>query len=307
MKNYIYMVLIASSLFTACQKDLTVAEPTVNIVLTNPRSTIADTLVFKLGDTCKFAIDGYADNITFWGGTNGNNYAFKNRTRAFGKLNLSFTSTAQWGAQTNTLQVLAISKLASRDSATVVNANWTNITSRTPLATSATAVNTGNVNLTDLVTGAEDSLFIAFKYTGITGSTQRTWTITNYILKNEGSNFSSTISSLPSDISYWVRYGNVWTPANARWTATSSALTIVGGGATAPSNTSWLVSKPIYVGRITPDVFTATVKNLTSSETNAYAYTYPTTGTYKATFVAFNNTVNEQKTVIKEFFIKITP
>lgn len=304
--KYLFNICVLTVLFfAACKKDLTTDAPTAGINIINARSSIGDTLVFKLGDTCKFALDGYADNIAFWGGTVGNKYEYRNRAMVQGIPTLSFTSTAQFGAQTNTLQVLATNKLPSRDSATVVNAAWTNITARTPLATSATAVNTGNVNLADLVSGVNDSLFIAFKYSGLTGSTQRTWTITNYTVNNVLSDYSFNLGSLASDNAYWTRYGNVWTPANARWVPTTTALTIVGGAAIAPTNTSWIVSKALYVGRVSPDISTATVKNITASATTAYAYKYAAVGKYKATFVAYNVNPNESKSTLKEFNIKV--
>ncbi len=305
MKYLFNICLLAGLIFTACKKDLTTDAPTAGINLVNARSTIGDTLVFKLGDTCRFAFDGYADNIAFWSGTVGNKYEYRDRAMALGTPTLSFTSTAQFGTQTNTLQVLATNKLPSRDSTTVVNAAWTNITARTPLATSATAVNTGNVNLSDLVSGANDSLFIAFKYSGVTGSTQRTWTITNYTVNNVLSDYTYNLASLVNDNAYWTRYGNVWTPASARWVPTTTALTIVGGTATAPTNTSWIVSKALYVGRVSPDISTATVKNITASATKAYTYKYLAAGKYKATFVSYNVNPNENKTAVKEFNIKV--
>lgn len=305
MKYLFNICLLAGLFFTACKKELTTDAPTAGINLVNARSTIGDTLVFKLGDTCKFALDGYADNIAFWAGTVGNKYEYRDRAMALGVPTLSFTSTAQFGVQANTLQVLATNKLPSRDSATVVNAAWTNITARTPLATSATAVNTGNVNLSDLVSGVNDSLFIAFKYSGLTGSTQRTWTITNYTVNNVLSDYSYNLAALANDNAYWTRYGNVWTPASARWVPTTTALTIVGGAATAPTNTSWIVSKALYVGRVSPDISTATVKNITASATTSYAYKYLAAGKYRATFVSYNVNPNESKTAVKEFNIKV--
>jgi Domain of unknown function (DUF5017) len=305
MKYLFNICLLAGLSFTACKKDLTTDAPTAGINLNNARSAIGDTLVFKLGDTCRFSLDGYADNIVFWAGTVGNKYEYRDRAMAQGIPTLSFTSTAQFGTQTNTLQVLATNKLPSRDSATVVNAGWTNITDRTPLATSATAVNTGNINLSDLVNGINDSLFIAFKYSGVTGSTQRTWTITNYTVNNVLADYSYNLGSLANDNAYWTRYGNVWNPATARWVPTTTALTIIGGAATAPTNTSWIVSKALYVGRVSPDVSTATVKNITASATTAYAYKYGTVGKYRATFVSYNVNPNVSKTSIKEFNIKV--
>ncbi|WP_316798113.1 DUF5017 domain-containing protein [Pedobacter frigidisoli] len=306
MKKILYISFLLSIVIMACKKEITAEAPTVDFTVRNAKSTIGDTLVFKLGDTCKFDVSGYADNIAHWSGIVGNNYDNRNRTSALGKLILTFSTTMQFGTQANTFKVLAIKNLASLDSATVVNANWTDITSRTTLATSATAVSTGNVDVTDLVSSADDVLYLAFKYSGVTGSTQRTWVISNYSLTNIGSDFSYVLSNLANDASYWTRYGNVWTPTSARWTATSSALTIVGGAATLPTNTSWIITKPLYVGRITQDIPTATVKNLASAAVTYYEYKYAAVGTYKSTFAYFSNTKDNTNAGSKNFYIKIT-
>lgn len=304
--KYLFNILLLSGMcLVACKKDLTTDQPNVNITLLNNRSTVGDTLVFKLGDTCKFAMTGYADNIVFWSGQGGNKYEYRERAMQLGIPTLSFTSAAQYGTQTNTLQVLATNKLPAMDSATVVNAAWTNITSRATLSNSATPVNSGNVNLSDLVSGVNDSLFIAFKYSGLTGSTQRTWTITNYMVNNVLPDNVSNLSGLAGDANFWTRYGNVWSPANARWVATTTSLTIVGGAATAPTNTSWIISKPLYVGRVSPDISTATVKNITASATTSYAFKYDAVGKYKATFTIYNVTPDDRKGAVKEFNIKI--
>lgn len=306
--KYIYnFLIIAGVCLSACKKELTTEAPTVNIALTNARSMIGDTLVFKLGDTCKFALTGYADNIAFWAGTVGNKYEYRSRANALGKTILSFTSTLQFGTQANSLQVLATNKLPARDSATIVNAAWTNITSRVTLASNATAVNSGNADLSDLVTGVNDSLFVAFKFMGVTGSTQRTWTITNYAVNNVLPDFTFNLGAIAADANFWTRFGNVWGTATSRWVASTASLKIDGGNATAPSNTSWIVSKALYVGRISPDISTATVKNITASAATAYTFKYAATGKYKASFTMFNVTPDNNKSALKEFNIKIIP
>jgi hypothetical protein len=117
--------------------------------------------------------------------------------------------------------------------------------------------------------------------------------------------YVSNLSTLASDANFWTRYGNVSTPANARWVATTTALTLVGGAAAAPTNTSWIISKPLYVGRVNPDISTATVKNITASATTSYAFKYDAIGKYKATFIMYNVTPDDRKEVLKEFNIKI--
>lgn len=271
----------------------------------DPARLVADTFTYRLGDTTRFMFSGSIGNITFYSGEPGKRYDNRTSSNRLGKITLGFSSKAEFGTQTNTLQVLATNKLAGLDSASVVNAAWTNISNRGPLATSATVVNFGTADLTDLLSGAEDSLFIAFKYSGVTGSTQRTWTITEFAVNNVLPGQTVSLSTLGNDVAYWTRYGNVWTPASARWTASATDLKIT-GGANTPTNTSWIVSKPLYAGRVPPDVSVG-IKSINEPDKEGYVYSYPAAGIYKATFVAFNHTLDEEKRVIKEFIIKVIP
>lgn len=296
------MLLPVVLLAGACTKKTTVIAPTLNVSLDNSHLS-ADTYTYKLGDTVKFNLTGYAANATVYTGDAGHNYDYRERTTASGgKVQLSFTSAEQYGVQTNTLKLLATDKLAGMDSAHIVTAAWTDITSRAILSTGS-AVASGTINLSDLVSGPADSLFLAFKYTGVTGSTQRTWAITNFAVNNILPDQTYPLATLTSDVSYWTR---VKIGAAAGWSVpTATQLQITGGAATAPDNTSWIVSKPLYTGRISPDV-AVSILNIASANMSSYLYKYTAVGTYTATFIIFNNSVDEQKTVIKQFKIKIT-
>ena len=306
MKKLFY-ILCASLVVLACKKGVDADKPTVEVTATNARETKGDTLIYKLGDTCKFNISGYADNITFWSGNVGSLYSLRARNQAFGKLQLSFTTTAANGTQAATLKVLAITNLKNLDSVTLYNADWKDITSRMNLATTSTAVNTGTVDVTDLVTSPSDVLFLAFRYAGQTGTAQRTWVISNFSFNSTGADFNYPLITIANDVSYWTVYGNVWAPNGRKWIPTSSSLTIAGGDATQPNNVSWLVSKPLYVNRVVPDQPTAIVKNLTAATPNFFQYKYAAVGVYKVSFVAYNHTVNDTKTVSKDLLIKVSP
>jgi hypothetical protein len=303
-KYIYYLFLPAMALWFGCSKKIDVNAPTLNITITNGTHIANDTISFKLGDTTKFAFSGYAGNVSVYTGDGGHNYAYKDRTFASGIPQLSFSSLEQYGTQTNTLQVLATDSLAVLDSAHVVNARWTDITSRAVLSTGATsAVASGTITLSDLVKNAKDSLFIAFKYIGATGSTQRTWTITNYTVNNVLPDATQSISSLATDNAYWTKF-KIGT-STASWASTTSQLQVVGGAATAPNNISWIVSKPLYVGRVAPDLAVG-LKNIGTADLTTYNYKYAAVGTYTVTFLIFNNSVDAQQTVIKQFNIKVT-
>ncbi len=306
MKKHIIIIAAGLGMMAAsCSKTMEVDNPTFSVSLDRSK-LVADTFTYKLGDTTRFLFSGNAGNIAFYSGENGRQYANRQVSWKLGALELSFDSKAESGTQANTLQVLATNKLTAFDSASVVGAAWTDITAKAKLATSATVVSSGVISLNELMANEKDSIFIAFKYTGVTGSTQRTWTITNFFVRNTVGGMAYTAASLATDASYWTRYGNVWTPATARWTATASDLKITGGNAAAPSNTSWIISKPLYAGRLAPDVSLG-VKSINEPAKTEYAYKYAAPGIYKATFVAFNHTLDEEKSAIHELTIKVIP
>ncbi|MGF6929567.1 hypothetical protein QFZ48_005067 [Chitinophaga sp. W2I13] len=298
-------IILLSFLAVACSKTLEIDTPDFNVAL-DPARLVSDTFTYRLGDTTRFRFSGSAGNVTFYSGEPGKRYDGRTSANKLGKITLSFSSKSEFGTQKNTLQVLATNKLPGLDSASVVNAAWTNINDRGALATSATVVSFGTADLTDLVANENDSLFIAFKYSGVTGSTQRTWTITEFTVNNVLPEKTVLISSLSADVAYWTRYGNVWSPSNGRWTASATDLKITGGGGSAATNTSWIVTKPLYAGRVPGDVSTG-IKSINEPDKEEYAYAYPAPGVYKATFVAFNHTLDEEKKVIRELIIKVTP
>lgn len=298
--------LILLSFFAiACSKKLEIETPDFNVTL-DPSKMVADTFTYRLRDTTRFKFSGSVGNIAFYSGEPGKRYDGRNSGYKLGKILLSFSSKAEFGTQTNTLQILATNKLRGLDSTSVVDATWTNISNRGVLATSATVASFGSADLTDLVSNEKDSLFIAFKYGGVTGSTQRTWTITGFTVNNVLQEKTVLLSSLSTDVAYWTRYGNVWNPANGIWTVSATDLKIIGGSATAVTNSSWIVTKPLYAGRVPADVSTG-VKSINEPDKEGYTYVYPSPGVYKATFVAFNHTLDEEKRVIKELIIKVTP
>lgn len=310
--KYILYALLCCILLNACSKELDVESPNDLSISIDP-SLIKDGVVnLKVGDTAKFLMSGNAENITFYSGEVGRNYLYADRKLALGATQLAFTSNATNGTQANTLQVLATTSLAKLDSTNVVGANWTDITSRAVLSTGAGAKASGTIDLSDLVKNPSDSLTFAFKYTGTTGSAQRTWTITALTVNNvltDGTIIPQL--TLATDVTYWSRY-RIGTSVN--WaTPSTTQLQVVGGGATAANNTSWIVSRPVFVGRVNPDPATV-VKHLGSEipkytiagkTYSGYNYVYTKAGTYTATITAFNITTGDRKEVVKQFTIKV--
>ncbi len=75
-----------------------------------------------------------------------------------------------------------------------------------------------------------------------------------------------------------------------------------------PASEHWAISKGITIDKVDlgPDWSTA-IKGLTSPVLVEYRYTYNKAGTYKATFIASNGNIDQQKQVTKEITITVTP
>lgn len=298
---------------TACNKHLSVETPGLSISINPANSTaanptVADTFVYRLGDTTRFVFTGTTGNLTVYTGDATHNYEYRNRSSVLGATTLSFSSAIANTGQANTLSLLATDKLPGLDSSSIVTANWTNITGRATWATNATATASGNITLTDLAGGAADSLFVAFRYSGKTGTVQPTWTITNFLVNNVLPDVTYNLTSLANDATLFTKIRVAPSTAPV-WTSSTTNLVFTGGAATNPDNTGWIVTKPLYVGRVTPDLSIPLI-NINGYANNAgatgYYYKYAAVGTYKVVFVSFNNTADDQKSVVKTFYVKVT-
>ncbi len=288
----LFIVLCAAAL--GCKK-ISVTTPDFEVT--------TDKMTYTAGDTVHFKFSGQAGNLIFYSGEAGNRYANKDRTTGDGTPQLQFTSTMTVGSQTNTLALLATNDLSAIDSAHVVTANWTDITSRAKLS-AGTALASGSIDLSDFK-DATKPLYLAFKYTGLkSASAQRKWVISTFDVTNvlpDGS--TGTVSSMAT--TYWSAF-NVKGPAVA-WVipATVTNITITGGAvANSDENEDWIVTKPLILTKMTPDTGLP-IQNIGGITLTGYDYTFSSPGKYKVTFVAFNNSRDEQKSVIKELEINV--
>lgn len=76
-----------------------------------------------------------------------------------------------------------------------------------------------------------------------------------------------------------------------------------------PLSESWAVSGPVSLDSLTlgNDRAVAVRSSVYATKPTTYSYTYQTPGTYKAYFVASNNTIDASKKVVREVDITITP
>ncbi|WP_276501718.1 DUF5017 domain-containing protein [Terrimonas pollutisoli] len=303
-----YIVAIAGLFFLAsCSKEIKLEPVSFNVV--------ADSASYNAGSKTTFNFSGKPNYISFYSGEPGQRFEFKDRETANGIPLLSFTSQLDTGTQTNTLKLMITSDLNGFiDSASIVNAPWTDISNRAVWATNATALGSGNVDLSDFA-AADKPVYIAFKYKAAAGSIQNKWTLTKFSLRNSLSDGTSyLIDSVPT-ITTATNYGNtsnlpVWVGQKTVGSTTAfdvKAIMIVAGETSAATATNdveaWFVTGPVNLKKVTPDagVPIQTIVNYMPS----YTYTYSKSGTYEAVFVASNQNVNAASNTVKKVAITI--
>jgi hypothetical protein len=303
-----HIVAIAGLLFLAsCSKEIKLETVSFNVV--------ADSASYNPGSKTTFNFSGKPNYISFYSGEPGQRFEFKDRETAAGIPLLNFTSQLNAGTQANTLKLMITSDLNGIiDSASIVNAPWTDISSRAIWATNATALGSGNVDLSDFA-AANKPVYIAFKYNAAAGSIQNRWTLTKFSLRNSLSDGTSyLIDSVPT-ITTAINYGNtsnlpVWVGQKTAGTTTVfdvKATMIVAGATTAANATSaveaWFVTGPVNLKKVTPDagVPVQTIVSYVPS----FTYTYAKSGTYDAVFVASNQNVNAVSNTMKKVAVTI--
>ncbi len=293
-KKGVYAVIVLVFMFFSCDKEL--KSPDIDFDVNTTQSA------FKTGEPVKFNISGNAENITFFSGEAGSVYEYRNRTKAEGTPQFSFTSFRQYGIQENTLNVFASTSFDGKMDENIGSGTWTDITDKVALSTGADNTPSGTVDLTEF--DNDNPLYIAFRYLGFDqpNSAQRTWTIKNFVVQNILKDGTQMDVADMSNVGWReISVKN----SDRKWAIAVDQIKIGGGPANTPDNEDWAVTKPLNLSKVQPDIGFA-LKNITTKMTE-YEYIYDTPGDYVVTFIATNARVGEEKSVIKELNLKIVP
>jgi hypothetical protein len=273
---------------------------------------------YKVGETVNFQISGNPDQVLFYSGEEGHKYIYKDRTQAQSdNITLEFATNRRYGSdaqQPNSFRLLASQTFNGKyDAANINPADWVDITGAFTLSgiqsTDAAYVSSGVVNLTALTAQGftldkSKPVYFAFKYTGVTGSTQPRWWVNKFDLKTTTTDGQVLpVASISS--ATWTPV-KVLTTSPVNWTFGSDLiLKFQGGGATIGSNQVWAISGGLSLTKVQPDAGVA-LKNMSTRMDN-YTYRYTAAGTYTATFVASNVNIYGESKSIKEVQVVVAP
>lgn len=295
-QNQILLFCCLLSLFS-CRK-LEVAAPNFDVSI---QST-----TFRTGDTVRFTFSGAADNIVFYSGEPGSSYKYKDRTSGDGIPRLDFTSYLQNRGEVNTLKLLVSTDFnGSYDSAGIQQATWTDITGQATFSTGADRTPSGAIDLSAFAKQLKPA-YIAFRYQGYHSDSlkQPTWTIRTFDIKHVLPDRVSTITGTGQAAWKAVDLKN----PTVAWNVPATGTVVINGsiaGSTKDDNDDWLISRAFDLKAVTRDAGLS-IRDLGSAAVNNYYYIYKQPGTYTATFVAFNHSVDEYREVVKEFTITVT-
>ncbi|WP_187774946.1 DUF5017 domain-containing protein [Pedobacter sp. BS3] len=304
MKSKYYLVLLLGVFSMAsCDTSLNLeADPDLTITTEKKE--------YKVGEEVNFQLTGNPGIITFYSGEIGNDYDYRDgRTLPAGDITVTMSTSVNYGVQPDQFSILVSTDFNGKYTIDDIKAaTWTDITNRFTLATNATYISGGQVNVSDLVVDGKPMYFCLRYIYDPTKGTGRTWAIRDFAVKSNTVLGLTTLATQTTAGFGLYYYGPKETTGRSGITSTTITLRSNAAGNTADYTEDWCVSSGMEVGSkdMGPDR-PLNVKGYSDAHQDSYSYTYTTAGSYKARFVATNATIKEARTVVKEVDLEIVP
>lgn len=238
-----------------------------------------DKEVYNVGEPVTFRFSGKPDNIVFYSGEDGHNYAMKDRLYADNDFLVNFSTFVSWGVIYQNLQFMVSSDFNGiYDAENVSAATWVDVSGQFTFSEGADHVPSGVVNLKPYVEKDESDLYMAFRYTDTEKPQQNRWVVRSINADKVSPEGVKTNMAVMSTMGW--RSVDFLNPG-AVWQITTAQL-LMYGGANQPDNEDWVISKGFKVRESVPDTGVSLKNISTTMEEYEYVYTKP--GTYKAIF-----------------------
>lgn len=289
------MYLMLAVLSASCMKeDIASADMKVR---TNASS-------YRVGDTVVFRFEGTPDNIVFYSGENGHNYALKDRLYADNDLQVDFKTLVQWGVIYDNLKLLVSNNFSGIYTKEEVDkAAWTDISDKAVFSIGQDNTPSGTVSLKSYLSPVDTgSIYLAFRYTDFQKPQQNRWVIRSFnAVKVSPEGVQTNVATISNAGWNAVSFLN----DSKGWTISTTQLLMYGGVASDTDNDDWVITKGFKVKESIADKGIA-LKNI-SSNLREYSYVYKTPGVYKAVFETSSDWYSGRKVGYAEVTITITP
>lgn len=308
IRNSNFLILLGALIVASCKEEIQIATPEFEV------ETRAKT--YKVGEEITFNFKGNPDFISFYSGQVGNDYNFKSgRVVEKGVVKLSFRSNVQYGNQADMFSIMASSNFNGdySDISNVLAATWTDITSRFTLGSNTTFVNSGQVDISDLVVD-EKPFYIGFRYkvrnSDLFGPV-RTWRVQGYELISETSIGRISLGDMLT-AGFQIIDQNPTGPAKTRSNVSTATITLLAASLTDENkniNTeAWAIASPVNAGKFDAGADKPTaIKGSITGYTKDYKYTFSKPGNYTAYFVVSNNNIYGVKELVRRIDLNIIP
>lgn len=298
MKNRIICCLALSFIcvLSACSKFQ--VEPT-GFDVTVQKNT------YNLGDTVRFLFTGEPDYLVFYSGETGRKYELKDRQPEIGNPVMNFTSlkTGNSSAKIDLFVLTDFNGDYTKES--VQNATKQSLSNLAVFSTGVDNTPSGDINLKDYY-NPNRPIYLAFVSTKPEDVLNQVFThaIRTLNIKNVLSDGSEYNINPGTNLQGWKNVD--FQESTVLWSVNTSNQLIV-NSVTANrtlANEDWAISGPIDLGRVIPDK-AIPIKSMAMVMPTKYEYVFAQRGTYKVSFVAFNQALENKKEVVKEFTIQI--
>lgn len=323
--SYIFSITVLCVVLSSCQKRLEAPEtPEFNV--TTEKTT------YKVGESIVFNFTGAPDNITFFSGQPFREYDMRNKNRMYdlssGGVTMDFATQLAAGAansQTGQLSVWISNNYNGNGTfADVKAASWTNLTGFN-LATTTTNTLSGSKDISEYFADGKTA-YIGFKYltkTQVDNGPGRAWFIQSFNLKSTLPVVGGQTLLVSNQAMAGFRIIDQY-PGNApsqssvtttritlqpnRYFAPADSGYVAGSPWNDPATETWAISRGLKKDSVNfgPDRGVS-LKGLNTDFRENYIFSYNAPGTYKAYFVAANNTIDATAETVRELTLTIEP
>lgn len=316
MKKITLIYALGVFFLTACDNGL--KSDDVDFTVSASSTTVCP------GDSVIFNFDGNPDYIVYWSGEPLSDYEYKEgRSLEAGlQYNLAFSSKIMKGVQADQIALLVSNDFNGNydDYENIIRTTWIDVTSKLKWASKSDVVASGNLSLDDYILD-DKSLYIAFRYKTLPQAEYgiaSNWIVTDFKITNVTDKAGEVVLYDQTRAGFRVIDPFMRTDASGNCTVSSSQLSFMGpfgtedatGQLVYPLEASeqWIISAPLRSADIIdlgPDRPKA-IKGFSQKMPSTFAYAYDAPGTYRAVFVASNQTIESKSEVVRTLEITVS-
>lgn len=259
---------------------------------------------YTVGENVVFSFSGNPDYIAFYSGETGKEYDLRERQPESGEPVISFTSLKTGNPNAKISLYISTDFNGKYDQESVRKAVWADLSNQAVFSTGADNTNSGDINLKSYNSGLP--VYLAFVSKKPEDNLNQVFTHSLRTLEVKNVLADGSVYNINPSVNFTGWKTVDFTNNAVLWAVNASNQLVINSIVENRNleNEDWAVSGPIELNRVIPDKGTH-VKSMAMTMPLKYNYAFTQKGLYKVTFVAYNQTMDNKKEVIKELTIKV--